>query len=157
MLQQIVLKLLYGRLARTAIRHPRDFIKGEQVDLAPQAVHELDQAPGICQSIVHVTQQDILKGDALPHGEWKGPTGREQGGDGIGLVNRHDLCTHSVCRGIERYRQVHFQVSASKGLKTPDEARGRHSNAAWRNPQAPLSRENVYGLHCALKIVQWLP
>src|SRR5712692_7206360 len=37
MLQQIVLKLLYGRLTRTAIRHPRDFVKGEQVDLASQS------------------------------------------------------------------------------------------------------------------------
>jgi hypothetical protein len=54
MLQQIILKLLYGRLARTTIRYPRDFIKGEQVDLAPQSIHELDQALGIGQGIVHV-------------------------------------------------------------------------------------------------------
>src|SRR4030095_13681598 len=52
MLQQIILKLLYGRLARTTIRQPRDFIKGEQVDLAPQSIHELDQALGIHQGIV---------------------------------------------------------------------------------------------------------
>ena len=89
------------------VRVARKFVERDQVDLAADASHQLDEPGGVLLRVVLAGQQHILERQAAAWFHGKGAAGRQQALQRVHLVDRrHEPVPLLVGRRVERYRQI---------------------------------------------------
>ena len=76
-------------------------VQRDDVDLGAQAVEQSHEPPRVGGSVVHVADQHVLEGDAVPGAEGIAAARVEQGCDREAPIERHQLVAHRVGGGVE--------------------------------------------------------
>ncbi len=105
--QQDLEKRLHGFCIRFFQISARVLVKGNEVDLGPDRGEQSDQLSGMAGRIIYAFDQNIFKRYFVSglHGEMS--TGSQKIFQRIGIVDRHQVRSGLVIRGIEGNCQVH--------------------------------------------------
>mmetsp|Transcript_21677 Transcript_21677/g.84466 ORF Transcript_21677/g.84466 Transcript_21677/m.84466 type:complete len:526 (+) Transcript_21677:1337-2914(+) len=142
-----------------AAREPRGRkrIERDQVELAGHlALQQLDQFARLLGRVVHLLQHAVLEGDEVARRAVEvAVAGVEQFGDGVFLVQRHELIAQRVGRGMQTHRKRHRAILAQPVDHRHHARRGhRHPTAA--QAIAMVVQHGLEGRHELVVVLQRL-
>src|SRR5687768_12917963 len=71
---KLVLKHVNRGVRRASIGTAREGVEGNEVHLAAETAEQFDQSGGILGMVVHIREEDILKGEPIALCQWIRPT-----------------------------------------------------------------------------------
>ena len=110
-----------------------------------QVARDVAELLGLLERVVHILDQNELKRDHAAVSLGEGADRRDELGEWIRLVDRHDLLAHGIGRAVQRNRQPESEVFFGEPDDLRYESAGGDRNAARPKTQTPVGVEDGEG------------
>src|SRR6185312_1233832 len=155
-LQELVAEALDGRGARAPVARTRKWIERNEIDLGGMAVQQTRKRARLRRRIVNPVEHDVLEGHAAAVLLVQVvPAGRQQFGDRMLLVDRHQLVAQRVVRGVQRHRQSHVGLFG-QSVDLWHETRSGERHAPARQVEAEIVQQDPQRRHHVAEVRQRL-